>query len=194
MQRSKSRSQEIRDGARKAVVEVEGFVGLASFGHQPEFWPETQIKRKKKARLPNLDPLLAEGKTRNHLEIFMKTRGVSILDVEPAIDQAIKRYNKKYPWTKYKERRPQQGAPLGGSGPRTSDQPVNTSQDPYPEGYVKPGAASQLEEMKAAVGADFGEVCYSIHPPPPSASPVPFVGPLLHIDVLSVSMGFFVAH
>ena len=155
MQRSKSRSQEIRDGARKQVVEVEGFVGLAKFGTQPDFWPDTQKKRAPKPRLPNLDPLLAEGKTRQHLEIFMRTRGVSILEVDKAIDKAIKRYNRKYPWTKYKERKPQQGPPLGGSGPRTSDAPVNTSHDPYPDGYIKPGAASQLEELK---NANFGEV------------------------------------
>ena len=40
-----------------------------------------------------------------------------------------------------------------------------TSHDPYPDGYIKPGAASQLEELK---NANFGEVGV----PAPSSVPL----------------------
>ena len=140
-----------------------GFVGLAKFGEQPQWWPDTQKKRKPKARLPNLDAMLAEGKSRKHLEIFLKTRGVSILEVEDSINLLIKRYNKKYPWTKYKERKPQQGPPLGGSGPRTGDGMVHTSEDPYPDGYVKNSGESQLAALKQANQTGFDEVQPNTH-------------------------------
>jgi len=119
------------------------------FRESPDFMAASRKKKKPKARLPNLDPMLAEGKSRKHLEIFLMMRGVSILEVEDAIDHLITRYNEKYPWKEYKERVTSQAqVPLGGSGPRTSDARVNTSQDPYPEGYYKGGSAGQLEKMK----------------------------------------------
>merc|ERR1711871_82454 len=89
--------QEARD-----CIDGKGGSSSPFFAKTPEgFSPLRRKKPKKKARLPNMDAMLAQGASREHLETFLKMRGVSVLEVQEKIDLGIARYNARYPWRPY---------------------------------------------------------------------------------------------